>query len=243
MEDFLKEMGLTGTEARVYIALLEIGPSTVLDISRHTKLHRTIIYESIDRLANKGLLSQSSLNGKKVLAAASPERFRTMIEEKSRQLDEILPKLKELTCHSNPCHTQIYVGKEGIKTAFEEILAEKPAEILGLGSGGENYEKITSTLNNFHQKRIAQKISVRGLFRTDPASVARSLMLSKLPLTKIRYLPEHISAPAVMHIYANKVTLISTEKDPCATLIENPLLATSFKQYFEWMWSISKENP
>ena len=38
--NLLKDIGLTQREAEVYIALLKMGKSSVLDISKNVKIHR-----------------------------------------------------------------------------------------------------------------------------------------------------------------------------------------------------------
>ena len=54
--NLLKDIGLTQREAEVYIALLKMGKSSVLDISKNVKIHRTNIYDNLENLyANLGV--------------------------------------------------------------------------------------------------------------------------------------------------------------------------------------------
>ena len=53
----LFEAGLTVNEAKVYIALLERGSSAVNDITKASGVHRVNVYDVIERLQTKGLIS------------------------------------------------------------------------------------------------------------------------------------------------------------------------------------------
>ena len=72
----------------------------------------------------------------------------------------------------------------------------------------------------------------------------RGKEISKMNLTKIRYLPKDITTPSVINIYNEKVTFYSVteNKIPFIILIENKELSKSFKEYFEYLWGLSKNN-
>ena len=53
----LTKLGLTLNEAKVYFALLELGSTNAGEIIKKTKLHRNIVYDKLDKLIEKGLVS------------------------------------------------------------------------------------------------------------------------------------------------------------------------------------------
>ena len=55
--ELFKEIGFTEREIKVYFALIELGTSTVGPISKKTKLQPAKVYETIDKLKEKGLVS------------------------------------------------------------------------------------------------------------------------------------------------------------------------------------------
>ena len=75
-------------------------------------------------------------------------------------------------------------------------------------------------------------------------SKKRGLQIEKLELTTIKYLPKDFKTPTVINIYNDKVTLysVTAEQIPFVILIENKELSKSFREYFEWLWEISKEK-
>ena len=55
MLDQLHHIGLTGTEAKIYLVLLDLGKAQAGVLSRKTGIHRRSIYDALDRLIEKGL--------------------------------------------------------------------------------------------------------------------------------------------------------------------------------------------
>jgi len=53
----LKHIGLSNNEAKVYLAMLELGPSPVLDIAAKAAINRPTTYVQIELLKKKGLVS------------------------------------------------------------------------------------------------------------------------------------------------------------------------------------------
>ena len=57
-EKLLQEIGLTNSEINVYITLLKSGSIKVGDLMKQLNLHRSRVYEAINRLTEKGLVSE-----------------------------------------------------------------------------------------------------------------------------------------------------------------------------------------
>ena len=87
----LKNLGLTENESLIYNALVKHGSSTAGKISQFTGLHRRTVYDSIERLLEKGLISFINKNNRKYFSAASPNRLLEILKEKENSLQEILP--------------------------------------------------------------------------------------------------------------------------------------------------------
>ena len=237
----LTEAGLTEKEAEVYLALVELGSSSATHVIQKTGLHRAVVYDLLERLIEKGLVGHVIQGRKRFFEATSPNRLMGILKEKEEKIQTILPHLLELSQFKEHLDVRIYKGKEGIKTVFEDILRAEPKEWLSVGSNGETYNLLPAFLDSFHKIRVKKKITARGLLLTTSEAKKRGTDLSKMILTEIRYLPKSFLTPTVMNIYNDKVTLYSVTKDkiPFIILIENAQLASSFKEYFEWLWKVS----
>jgi len=130
----LQTLGLSEEEITIYIAALEQGSTTVLELARTTKIPRTTVYLLIDSLTEKGLLSLTAQGKKKLYIPASPEDLISMAEAKHAQLAQTigsltdeLPQLQALfnMSHQKP-KIRYYEGIEEVKKIYEDTLsAEK----------------------------------------------------------------------------------------------------------------------
>ena len=81
----IKGLGLQDNEAKIYLALLELGQGTVTQISQRAKLNRTTGYDVLERLGIYGLVHRSmSGKGKRVYAAESPTRLKQFLKQKNQ---------------------------------------------------------------------------------------------------------------------------------------------------------------
>jgi len=125
---FLKDIGLNEKEINIYLELLRVENSSVLDLSKKTNILRTSIYPIVDSLKEKGLVSEI-MSGKKVrYQAEAPERIgayiesqKIKLEEQSRLSDEFIPQLKSLSRQTGEKPiVKVYEGREGVFKANEE---------------------------------------------------------------------------------------------------------------------------
>lgn len=234
--EILKKLGLTESETRVYLALLELGPSLAGQISRKTGIHRRNIYDITERLIKKGLIGYIIKNNRRFFEAANPEKFQDILKEKQQQLQESLPDLKLLYNKTKEKQeTNFYKGIEGLKTVFQDQLEinKEKKEILILGASQSASEILPFYFKWYDIDRVKKKIKVR--------IIATEKLNKKIPLSEIRYLPQKYANPLAINIYRDKVAIILWKKEPLAIVIKNSEIADSYKKYFELMWKIARK--
>ena len=64
--------------------------------------------------------------------------------------------------------------------------------------------------------------------------------VKKLRLTQIRYVPEEFTSHVSTYIYENKVALVMWVETPLAMVIEHAKVSESYRNYFEYLWSVAK---
>ena len=84
MEQILQHLGLTGIEARIYYAIVELGSVMAGDISIKTGIHRRSVYDAVQRLIEKGMISYIKMNNRKYFQAVHPKKLAEIMEEKNR---------------------------------------------------------------------------------------------------------------------------------------------------------------
>jgi len=240
-ESAIEKAGLTKIESKVYLVILELGPSLAGQISKKSGIHRRTIYDALDRLAEKGLISYIVKNNRKYFEAANPERLVELMREKEAEIKSNLPYMMDLFTKTKAKEeTLFYKGKEGLKTAFEDQISTLGAfsaapakEILVLGASAEASEILQFYFKWYNKRRQEKKIRIKLIANIEEKGKI------KAPLSEIRYMSE--LGPAAMNIYADKVAIILWSKDkPLAIIIKNKEIANSYRIFFENMWKMAK---
>jgi len=227
----LKQAGLTENESKVYLALIDLGPSLAGQISRKTGMHRRTVYDTTEMLIKKGLVGYMLKNNRRLFQASNPQRILEIIKEKENLLTPLISQLSEkFVSTKEKEETNFYKGKEGLKTVFEDQLNAK--EILILGASPKAYEVLQFYFKWYDKKRKEKKIKAR--------IISTSKSIKRIPLAEIRYLPEKYSNPVSVNIYQDKVAIILWAQVPLAVVIKNREISEGYKNYFELMWKIAK---
>jgi len=169
----LRKLGLTEKEVRVYLAGLELGPSSVQKIAVFAKITRPTTYEIIKKLREKGLFAEAKQKEKRLFVAQSPERIlgilrvqKREIEEKEREFIRIIAALGSKAAIEKG-EIQVFKGKEGLR-ALEEILSFSSTpeifiinpEVLPIKTKKrkEIYQKIQKRLGKVEVKEVNLKL-------------------------------------------------------------------------------------
>lgn len=82
----LMEIGLTNGEARVYISLLKLGSSKVGSIVRDSRVSHSIVYDVLERLIMKGLVSFILIGDIRHFNAVEPYRLQDYVQKKEKKI-------------------------------------------------------------------------------------------------------------------------------------------------------------
>ena len=109
-KDALLAIGLTKYETEAYLTLLKIGTATAVEIATKSKLHRSNIYDSLNKLVSKGLISHFTKEDVKHYQVEDPNQLRMIIKSKELELEKILPKLEEMQNKKNSSSKVLVYG-------------------------------------------------------------------------------------------------------------------------------------
>ena len=68
----LNQLGLNGRQARVYLALLQLGSATAIEIAKYTKYKHPTVYDVLDLLKEKRLITETLSGKRKIFSAVFP---------------------------------------------------------------------------------------------------------------------------------------------------------------------------
>lgn len=244
----LKNIGLSDGESRVYLALVKIGSTTAGPLTDASGVSRSKIYHVLDRLVKKGLVGIVIRSKTKYYISESPNRLLIFMDKKEEELKknrkEISTLIGELNLmYDKPKHhneVRIYKGFQGLSIIYNHI-----SEKLKRGDEYVSYgiPKTQKVDNEFwrldHERRIKAGIKCRLLFNL---SVEKKVLQHRntLKYCEARYMPLPIATPAQTVCYKDATAIILLVPEMMCIEIINPLVQNSFKNYFEYFWSVSK---
>jgi predicted transcriptional regulator len=237
----LETSGFTQKEAKVYLALLELGKGNVTEISKITKLKRSIIYVILEGLIKRGYVSELPNLKINTYQAMDPSVILRQLQSSTKNFLEMLPMLRTLGSKgkSRPKITY-HETKEGILkvwdemtvtddvffiSSYEKVEQQFPGTVEGWIGG---YNKKLHLLGNRHlmpnrenELRIAKRFQAIG--------------------ERTRYLDDLNDIKMDFTLYKNKVAITSLEENPFVVVIESEELVKSIKPLFEIAWMKGKE--
>lgn len=234
VENTLQQIGLNDREAKVYLASLELGESTVLPISKKAGIKRTYCYDILAELSKKNLVSYVEKNNRRRYVAEEPDKIIKILKERLENFNQILPDLKSIHNRSSVRpKVRFYEGKEGVISVYEQLLGVE--EMASVASP----EHITANFGDFFvkfaEKMLAKKVKARELIARSGQDIDY-IKKYKVPYQEARLLPKDIKLTTDMIIFENKLAMISYSGEIHALVIESSGIVDTQKVLFEILW-------
>lgn len=242
IEKDLTDLGLTPEEAKVYLAVLELGSSFVSAIARRAKVNRSTCYYTLDNLVKKGLVSSYQKGKVLHFTAEEPSRLEKIAEERVQRAKNLIPQLVSLmNTHAFKPKIRFYEGLEGIKAIFEDVLTTKD-EVLGYTNIKALTELFPDFFRQYCHKKIQNKIKTRTIAPATLEGV--DLIDDYYPkeydpnlLEILMVNPKEFTFQNEIAIYGNKVAIMSSNPDELiGLLVESANFAQTMKSVFDLAW-------
>ncbi len=249
----LVRLGLTEGEASVYLALLEAGPSTVGPIVKKAGVAYSNVYEILQRLMKKGLVSFIIKSKTKHFQAAEPVSLHEYIEKKEKEIrdekrivDKLIPELTQLSkMKGEKLLAEVFTGMKGLRTVYEKVLEgyEDGDDYAFFYDPTERMDIVDRFFLNF-EKRVykPRNIIMRGIvskgFYFGSSYMKRSGMVRK-GKWDVRYVD--FPFPGNIDIYKDRLLIVSWSGPIIAILIHSHDISAKFLRYFESVWKVAKK--
>lgn len=251
LEETLIALGLSDKESAVYVALLELGRSTVSKIARRADVNRATGYVVLDALVNKGLAHISGKEPKQEYAAESPDNLVQLLRVKKKEAETALAKaealaleLKSIQKKDTRPQVRFYEGVEGMKQVYEDTLTSSET-IRAFATVEDVHSLFGNYFPTYYKRRAGKGISIRAVFPDTPVSIERTKFNKEesretvlVPADTYMFHPE-------INIYDNK-TMIASWYEKLGIIIESKEIADAMKTIFELAWigakSVSSER-
>jgi len=247
---YLKQLGLSQTEAKLYITLLKSGPLTVASLAEAARINRTAAYSHINSLLEKGIIAKTKGSANRI-SAVSPDSLHYLIEQKEIQIDLLKEKFPSIIMALNSTispttpishgEMKYYKGRNGVKKIYEEALKS---------------EELRTYFNNKVIKKALpenEKLFLSALKRNTKIKlkeiVQNTLGSKELAMDFLRkqgtnrcfykFLPEGVSLSTTnILIYEGTVAIIDVRNQISGVILKNQNYFESSKEIFDLLWRL-----
>lgn len=203
----LEQIGLSDSEAMLYLKNLQIGPASAIQLGRKINVTRQMIYVLLPRLIETGLIKQIKIGARQYYQAADPEILIDLLEKSKREISEIIPLLKtqQATNAAVPLVT-VYENPVAMREWYRKMLSEaKNGDEMLIWSAGRDWLGMDEP---FYQDYIAQKnkIGVIDKLIIRDTRQARTYYASiKVPNGEWRFMKEDWGSNAELWIWKDEL--------------------------------------
>lgn len=237
----LFDAGLSVNEARVYMALLDLGAASVAEITRKSGVHRVNVYDVIERLMIKGLISSIMKSNKRYYEPSNPESLLNLLEAKKENIKEIMPELNMIYKHrKRRQEVHYFKGPEGVMTVYNMML-EQNATLYAIGGSSMNRQILKHRHELWNKERLRRKIHVKALYYEYLRASKKS---DKEQLWEIKFLPDKFKSPSMIDICGDLVVTLIPHPDKneiMCIVINNKEIADTYRNHFNFMWQFAKK--
>jgi len=237
----LKELGFTDRETKVYLALIELGSSTVGPIATKTNLQHTKVYETLDKLIEKNLVSYIVVSKTRHYQASEPKEILRTLDEKRKKFETILQDLENKQKNRDKQTAIVHEGQKAFKSFFYNVADMlKPGDYYYAFAFRDTYHNPTESLilKKFHEKLAEKKIDDRLLGHVNYRNLIKKNFEGN-KIMKIRFTKNETPLGAL--VYLNKVAIIVTGEKTTVIEIASDQINQQYKRFFLDLWENAKE--
>ena len=237
--DVLKQIGLNEKQASVYMAVLELGTTTVNPIATKAGIKRPTTYLVLSELQAKGLVTLVPRAKKALYVAESPERLLGDLQKKQEMVKRFLPNMMALyNAKVDKPQVLLFEGKEAVRGVYEKILMAKDviffSTIRDVVSVYPDYPKL------LNERAMMGNIKVRELLTSSPADISYAKTMSHGQSFEHRFAHGMEEFLTDNCLYDGSVVFFSFKPTILAVQIASIGIYKSLKNLFEYAWQASE---
>ena len=239
---WLLSTGLDEQRAALYLQALTKGEASASELADQMKIGRTAIYDNLRALEERGFVKTVYHGKRKVFIPLHPKELYKKFENQKQQLKDLLPDFLSIYASKDTKpFVQLFDGPFAAREVYEDILAVTQKEYVYLSPPELTLQMIDRPyIEKWIARRVEKGIVSRSL-RIQSKTSPREAVFNEEEkyLRHIRFLPSYVDLKSSIYIYENNIGVISTKKEGAAFIIYSADLAYSFRQIFEFLWSVS----
>lgn len=240
IDEVLERFGFNEKDKNTYLTLLGSGPVTATPLSRALNMPATTVQSVLARLNRLGVVNITKKKTRQVYEALEPTVFKHLLEEKIKEVSDIIPLLQAFKKES-PLKTKIKIYyRERATDIFNEALKAKNKLVYEIVSARE-LQEILGEKFHFTKRRLAAGVRLNSL-RVEANEIKKYSKQTHLrELRETKFLPRELTFKANIMFWDNTVSFFSTKEEGIAWTVESATIKEMIKQIFELLWSVSRK--
>lgn len=237
IKNYLEQLGVTGKKANVYLAALELGSATVIDIAKKAGVKRTTAYDVLLDLEQMNLVSQTAKGKKRLFVGEDPEKIKKDLERKQRIINEALPMLQSIyNVKGAKPKIQFYEGKAGLIEVYNDTL--KYNQPIYAFTAEDNVRSLGKEWAlEYIARRVKKNIFLRGIVPNSPYLYSDFLDKDQEQLRQSKLVdPKKYPFSIEINIYGFQKVALMSGKDEMAIIIEGAEIYRTMKSIFQLLW-------
>jgi len=243
-EKQIELLGLSDKEARLYMAALELGSFSVLDVAAKSGLKRPTCYIILEELTKRGLISMILSEKKKLYKVESPIAFIRQAKNNLKYAEQIVPSLSALMSQDKEKpKMKYYFGQKGMQNIYDDLLITRSKTMYYVSSTQSQIETVGEEfLKDYVKRRATKGIKVRTVRMRKEQLNEPLFNDSKEMLREVRYAPKNIYIPDTVCVVGTKVAIVFTIRGNFGFIIDSAEFSQTILGLFKVLWSVSTEK-
>ncbi len=238
---------MSRNEGKVYEALLELGESTVSNITKKSGIHRRNVYDTLQRLNEKWIIFSIFGWKENLYQAAEPQKLFEMIHEKEDMFKKILPYLEDMR-HKKPFTEAafMYKWREWYKNYVRDMTRVAEDCIFLWAKWNWLTPGIPFSYEENFKKSLTDKWKkIQIIF--DPR-VRERKDIQDTASWEFRFLPKWYETPWVVDVFwdyvvtFNSVWVWDLWENWTIFVMINKDLANSYRTWFKFIWDFCEKE-
>lgn len=232
--------GLTDKEAQIYLALLNLGEASVIDVAKFAGLKRTTVYNILPDLMMRGLISAAGRAHKRKFFVEDVRHLKMQAEDREKKINRLLPELQAMhNILPSKARITYYEGEGGMRALYRDTLdSQKPGDTMYAFTGMINMWSVMPKdfVDDYIKERVNKKIRIKVIA---PKSLEADewVKTAAATLREIKLINNSTQVfSSDMEIYDNKVALISYKENFVGVIIESKEICQMMRAAFQVMW-------
>lgn len=236
IESIIKKLGLTDKECKIYLTLVQNGPSKISVLARKSGMHRPTIYQTLPGLQSKGLVTSTIKGKQKIFIAEPPKKLLNLFEEFKQQFEEAMPEIEEMyQAHDNRPIVKVLEGKQAMKFIHDDLVnSQKRDDIYYRYTSNTDMKQLEKYLPKDYEKKRDDKSLQRYIINNEKITEQAIPHINRFIKTMPAKYGLFVHGVSQL-IYANKIAFIDYNTET-VLIIENKKIAEFQKTIYKALY-------